>query len=173
MSSYVGNAFGAGLALYPDDKANCDEAFFANDELFQPDPLVSIRQRNDPADFFGASSFRSPWWPCSGQLLGDGAADVPLLVDRPARWGDIWYASGANGRLAISGVTCDQYFSPVGGVTVKLFRTLDDSLQASVVSEPDGSYLVTTPYSDAHYLVIYKSGTPDLFGTTVNTLVAG
>lgn len=174
MSSDIGNANGMGI-IYPDDKANCDEAYHASDELFLPDPLVSIRQRNDPADFLGSSSFRTPWWPCSGVLLGDGGADVAMLPDRPPRWGDVWYASGCNGRLAITGITRDSNGSALGACTVKLFRTSTDELVSRVTSDPTtGEYAITTPYyPDGHYMVVYKAGSPDVFGTTVNTLIAG
>lgn len=175
MSSNIGAAFGAGLALYPDDKSHCDESWHSGDELAFPDPLISLKSRNDVADFFGGASYRTPWWPCSGLLLGDMGSDVSMLHDRPPRYGDVWYASGCNGRLAIVGVTRNAYGSAVGGCTVKIFRTNTDELLSTVISDPNtGEYTITTPYyPDGHYLVVYKSGTPDMFGTTVNTLVGG
>ena len=43
-----------------------------------------------------------------------------------------------------------------------------------VVSDPLGNFLVTTPYyPDQHYLVFYLTGSPDIFATTQNTLIAG
>jgi len=171
VSGDIGNANGSGLALYPDDRSHCDEAWFSNDELFQPDPMVSIRMRNDPADFIsGGSSWRTPWWPASG-FLQPGES---FTLERPARWGDIWGASGCSSRFAIVGITRDQFGSPLGGCTVKMFRTSDDVLMSQVLSDANGAYTLTTPYyPDGHYIVIYKAGSPDVFGTTVNTLIAG
>ena len=78
-----------------------------------------------------------------------------------------------NGRLGVAGVTRDVYGSPMGGVSVKLYRTVDDSVQGAVVSDANGVYTVTTPYADGHYIVTYRVGPPDLCGTTINTLAPG
>lgn len=115
-----------------------------------------------------ASSFANEWWPGddidSGQTLG--------LLGR-SWWADPSPVSGASSRLALTGYTRDAYGSPIGGCTVKIFRTIDDSLQSSVVSDSNGWYSITTPYADGHYLVVYRAGPPDICGTTVNTLAPG
>lgn len=83
------------------------------------------------------------------------------------------FMAGTNSRFAIYGGTVDQYGSPLGGVTVKLFRTSDDCKLDQVVSGPTGCYLVSTPYyPDYHYIVEYKAGSPDVFGTSPNNLIA-
>ena len=81
---------------------------------------------------------------------------------------------GSNSRFGVQGVTRDVWNAPLGGVLVKLFRTSDDLKVDQIVSDPDGNYLVSTPYyPDAHYIVEYKVGSPDVFGTSVNTLIGG
>lgn len=61
---------------------------------------------------------------------------------------------------------------PFCGVTV--FRTADNSVAAQGVSDSNGSYTVGASSALQHFAVIYKvqgAGLPDIFGTSVNTLV--
>jgi hypothetical protein len=116
-------------------------------------------------------AFTSPWWPGSG-FIGERGADVAVIDTHPK-----WYefpdvTAGMNTRYGVQGVTRDAYGSPLGGCTMKLFRTSDDSLVATTVSDPVGNYLLSTPYyPDAHYVVMYKTGSPDVTGASVNTLI--
>lgn len=111
------------------------------------------------------------WWPGPSGLTGD-AGDVSPLYG-------VWYCRpdltrGSTQRFGIVGVTRDVYGSPLGGVTCKFYRTSTDEMVFSVVSDPLGNFLVTTPYyPDQHYLVFYLTGSPDIFATTQNTLIAG
>lgn len=77
---------------------------------------------------------------------------------------------GNDTRYGISGVTRDVYNSPLTFCTVKLFRTVDDSLVYTAQSDGNGQYTVLTPYTDNHYLVTYKVGPPDVFGSSPNNL---
>lgn len=120
-------------------------------------------------DVFGVTTFRTPWWPGNRGFFGDQGADMSCLY--PVQWSQPYLTQGSFGRFGVRGVTRDAYGSRLGGVTVKLFRTLDDSLQDSEVSDPEGNYLVTTPYTDAHYLYIYKAGPPEMYGGSANTLI--
>lgn len=116
--------------------------------------------------------YSSPWWPGSG-LSDDGEGICGSLIEAQA-WGYFEQVGGTTSRYGIVGVTRGVYGSPLGGATVKLFRTSTDELVATIVSDPVGGYTITTPYyPDAHYLVVYKAGTPDVMGTTVNTLIGG
>ena len=130
----------------------------------RPAELVVLRDNGQVGDY------RSTHWPGAGGLMGD-AGDVMLPL------GNDWYAEpdmtkGSMSRFGVVGVTRDIYGSPIGGVTVTLYRTSDDSVQAKVVSDALGNYTVTTPFApDSHYIVMYKAGSPDVFGTTQNTLV--
>jgi len=72
----------------------------------------------------------------------------------------------------VSGVTRDSTGSALGSVTVQLFRTLDDCFLGEAVSDGAGNYTVRAPGTGPFYLVAYKAGSPDVAGTTVNTLTA-
>lgn len=115
--------------------------------------------------------YGSSWWGKLGsQFTGAGGVDVEVFespyVER------VEPIAGASSRYGVSGVTRDIYGSPLGGVTVKIFKTSDDSLVSTIVSDANtGAFIVTTPYyPDTHYIVTYKAGSPDTFGTSVNTL---
>ena len=116
---------------------------------------------------FADRGFRTPWWPRSGFEGDDG-------VDGFVRCA-VWHqqpelSSGSISRVGYRGVTRDANNSPVGGVTVKCFRTADDTKTADdVVSDANGNFIITTPYYEPHYLVMRKTGTPDIGGVTVST----
>lgn len=118
-------------------------------------------------------SFANEFWPGGGNLLGDSGTDVGCCF-RAVWWGIPDPASGSASRFGVTGVTRDQYGSVLGGVTVKLFRTSEDLKLDQTVSDPTtGEYLCNTPYyPDTNYLVFYKAGSPDVFGTSANTLIA-
>lgn len=113
--------------------------------------------------------YRTPWWGSGGsRLCGDIGADVATLES-------LWYempdlTGGNDTRYGISGVTRDVYNSPLTFCTVKLFRTVDDRLVYTTQSDGNGQYTVLTPYTDNHYLVTYKVGPPDMFGSSPNNL---
>lgn len=74
--------------------------------------------------------------------------------------------------LRIFGVTKDSTGAALGSCIVDLFRTADDKLMDSVVSDGSGNYeFRSASLSTAYYVVAYKTGAPDLAGTTVNTLI--
>ena len=114
----------------------------------------------------------SPWWGRSGMMFaGDMGLDVGILSSRLLEM--VEPIAGASSRYGVSGITRDIYGSPLGGVTVKIFKTSNDSLVSTIVSDANtGAYIVTTPYyPDTHYIVTYKAGSPDVFGTSPNTLI--
>src|SRR3954454_12263498 len=73
---------------------------------------------------------------------------------------------------AISGVTRDSTGAALGSCTVKLYRTATDVLVDTTVSDVSGNYSFpnVTP-GDTYYVVAYLAGSPDVEGTTNNTLV--
>lgn len=75
--------------------------------------------------------------------------------------------------LHVRGVTKDSTSTPLGGVTVSLFLTSTNALLGTTVSDGSGNYdfPLFTPVGP-FYVVAYKAGSPDVAGTTVNTLVA-
>ena len=79
--------------------------------------------------------------------------------------------SGSARWLQISGITRDANANPLGGCTVKLYRTSDDLELMSTVSASDGYYQVATNEAFQCYLVAYKAGSTDVFGTSPNTII--
>jgi hypothetical protein len=70
------------------------------------------------------------------------------------------------GRCLDSGAT------PVPNAVVQCFLAADDSFQRETTANADGYYEAgTDKVGQGHYLVAYKAGSPDIAGTTVNTLV--
>jgi hypothetical protein len=74
----------------------------------------------------------------------------------------------SNSRMV--GISYDASGVALAGCTVKLFRTSDDSLVASTVSDGSGNWRFDSMEGGPFYLVEYKSGAPDVFGTSPNTL---
>lgn len=74
------------------------------------------------------------------------------------------------GRVRLSSTTG----AVVPGTTLRLFLTATNVLSQTTVAAGDGSYSFTVPDDGAqYYIVAYKVGTPDRFGTTLNTLEGG
>jgi hypothetical protein len=75
----------------------------------------------------------------------------------------------------IFGVTKDSAGVVLPGCTVHLFRTSDDVLMKQITSDAAGAYMfqgvgIGGGGATAYYVVAYKAGSPDVSGTTVNTL---
>lgn len=105
-----------------------------------------------------------------GGFVGDLGADVGVL-DSGLRARIDMLEAGAY-AYGFTGVTRDQYGSPLGGVNVRLFRTSNSLLVATTTSDSAGNFTVATPYyPDAHFLVYQKTGSPDVQGASVFTLV--
>jgi hypothetical protein len=122
-------------------------------------------------DVFGVQTYQTAWWPGNRGFFGGQGVDMSCLY--PVQRWQYYLAQGSMGRFGIRGTTRDRYGSALAGVTVKLFKTATDEKVAEVVSDGNGAFLVTTPYyPDAHYMVQYKAGTPDVFGSSPNTLIA-
>lgn len=75
-------------------------------------------------------------------------------------------------QLALSGVTRDSSGAVLGSCVVSLYRASDDLLMERVTSDAvTGAYSFSTLGLGANYYVVaYKAGSPDVVGTTVNTL---
>jgi hypothetical protein len=110
-------------------------------------------------------------WDRSGLLSGFcGAFDgINISYAEYYEWPD--YETGARSCNIISGITRDANGDPLGGCAVHAFTTSDDIEQGEAVSDINGGYALDTPRTDAHYLVAYKAGAPDVAGTSVNTII--
>lgn len=79
---------------------------------------------------------------------------------------------GATTIFGVSGTTRDRYGTVLPDATVILFLTATDQKMDKTVSDADGQFLVRSPYyPDPHYLVFYKTGSPDVFASSVNTII--
>jgi hypothetical protein len=77
-------------------------------------------------------------------------------------------------RHLIPGVTRDAGGNPLGNCVVECFQTSTNTLIDRTVSDANGNFTIsatTAPYGGlTYFLVAYKPGSPDVAGTTVNTL---
>lgn len=130
---------------------------------------------------FLKQDYRTQFWP--GGTLGL-LSDSDVGIGLKTEWWELPEAiigGGCSSRYGFTGVTRDKYGSIVGGCTVELFLTAAngnypaDSLVYTTVSDATtGAFTVLTSfYPDTHWLRAYKTGTPDAFATSVNTLIAG
>ena len=125
-----------------------------------------------------------PWedgllWPCSASMSGD-VSGAGFIVSQDAsnnrKWGcptantDI--VAGGQTQLMLRGVTRDSTGTELGSCVVQAFRTSDDAFAGECVSDAGGYFAVPSKYGAvAHYLVCYKAGSPNVAGTSVNTLI--
>lgn len=84
-------------------------------------------------------------------------------------------ADGAPAGVILSGVTRDGNGNADPACTVMIFETATNIIVGSTISDANGLWSINVAYSSANafYAVVYKVGSPDTFGTTVNTLVGG
>jgi hypothetical protein len=120
-------------------------------------------------------TFRSPWWPRS---LID-ASGGEMIDARPQTWELPALNSGAVSKLAFVGVSRDAYGSILPSCVMKLFKTADgnfpdtkDRILDQATSDPTtGGFLLLTPYAEAHYIALFKAGTPNVQGVSDNNLI--
>lgn len=164
MSSLAGAARPVQIAW--SDRAHADP-YYSDWLIAQPPPI----QPAIAIDLCACGSWRTPWWPCGSSLVGETGVSDALTSD--IGWFVEWISGGCNGRLGFNGITRDQYGSPLGGCTVRLFRTSTNELQAIVTSDANGAFLATSPYNDAHFMTVHKAGSPDVAGASIDTIIPG
>lgn len=105
----------------------------------------------------------------SGQIGRPRALTAPrtFIRRRPFR-----SAALSTKNESITGVTRDANGNTLGFCVVQLFRTPSDVLVREVASDAAGNYAFDNPGSGPFYIVAYKTGVPDVAGTTVNTIIA-
>lgn len=74
-------------------------------------------------------------------------------------------------NVTITGITKDSAGAALAACQVQLFRTVDDAFVQEVTSDGAGAYVLTPTVSGPFYIVAYKAGSPDVAGTTLNTLI--
>ena len=75
-------------------------------------------------------------------------------------------------NVFITGVTRNSSGAILDNCTVNLFITGLDKVVQAVISDASGNFTFSNPGSGTFYIVAYKYGSPDVAGTTVNTLIA-
>ena len=140
---------------------------FCNDDVLQPityrmtSPYTRIGRRRDVDLLWPRSSFTGndyttfcPPWECRHQDW-----EYPHV-----------YSSGHAFPKVITGVAYAAGGTPLAGATVKLFNTATGALMQTVIADAAGNYVVSDPNNVACFVVAYMAGSPDVAGTTVNTL---
>ena len=69
----------------------------------------------------------------------------------------------------IVGISLNSAGAALGNCVVKVFRTADDALVASTMSDGSGNWVAYPNQVGPYYFVEYKTGSPDVFGTSPNT----
>lgn len=70
----------------------------------------------------------------------------------------------------VSGVTIDQLGARLPFCTVHAFNSVTMTIVATTTSDANGNYSMDLPAGNTYFLVAYLSGTPNLAGTSVNTI---
>lgn len=74
-------------------------------------------------------------------------------------------------KFSITGTTKDSTGAALASCALELFRTTDDTPQIRSISDGSGAYSFSVGQGQTYYIVAYKAGSPDVAGTTVNTLI--
>jgi hypothetical protein len=120
------------------------------------------------------------YWPLIGQASPEidlvGRRELTVTGATAAPHPRLIYPTGpvrlASHQYVLAGVTKNSAGATLGGCTVRLFRTSDNLLMASTTSDGSGNYSFNVgDGTTAYYAVAYLAGSPDVAGTTVNTLV--
>ena len=72
--------------------------------------------------------------------------------------------------MSLSGRSLDSTGATLGNCRVLIFRTEDNSFVLETTSDASGNWSVTLNKGGPFFLVEYKAGSPDVAGTSLNTL---
>ena len=73
-------------------------------------------------------------------------------------------------NFIIADVTKDSAGAALGGCTVHLFNAANNTLEQTAISDAAGNYSFVVDKTKLYFTRAYKSGAPDVAGTSVNTL---
>lgn len=133
----------------------------------------SYRRRGESE--FGARDRIWTLWTKPMQMSGDlsgGYSQIGQDASSSGRWSPWQKAFRGNGSTKFLRGQCkDATGASISGATVQGFVTSTDVFVGETTSDSQGYYELGTVYpATNHYLVAYKTGSPDISGTTVNTL---
>jgi hypothetical protein len=108
-------------------------------------------------------------WPRS-RLIGDpGNPNVDALLT--GKWTSSVNEGGTQTRLRFRGVVRDAAGNALSSGVVHLILTSGDVFVQQANADAAGGFEAMSQFASTnHYLVGYKAGSPDIAGTTVNTL---
>ena len=122
-----------------------------------------------------ATNTEAPWaagWTRSGFLSAGWASvntmDFDIGVVQP--WEPVSQVAGCLKPQFIYGQILDANSNPVSGAVILCFVSATNVLDSKSVSDANGYYQAPCYQSGNHYIVAYETSSPDLAGTTVNTL---
>lgn len=131
-------------------------------------------ERYETLDGLGVQPQWLTLWPNRPFLIpGDWSNPIMQFFDAPDYWTFDPQPTGTSTKKLIAGYTRNAAGTPVGGVTVKAFRTTDDVLEQTVVSNNStnvGYFEIYVSTTGNHYLVGELAGSPDTSGATDNNL---
>jgi len=129
-----------------------------------------LKTRKDLNQFVSLWSF--------GCRVGGGDLEGCCVTGRGLNNADLWepYSCDGDGTQSMNflrGTCKDLLGVPVANAIVQAFVTATAAYQGEVQAKDDGTYTLGVQQSKAtpHYLVAYKTGSPAVAGTTVNTLL--
>lgn len=76
-------------------------------------------------------------------------------------------------NMMLAGVSRDSTGAPLAECQVLIFRTEDRSFVGETMSDINGNWSISMMKGGPFFFVEYKVGTPDVFGTSLNTRVPG
>lgn len=121
----------------------------------------------------------APWlegvlWSAT-KFIGSDANGCLFGMDAQStgRWSAIaaYEESGGQQCKKLIGTCRDSTGAVLGSCVIQGFLSGSDLFAGQMTCDAAGYFEFCTPYTGAHYLVAYKAGSPDVAGTTVNTLV--
>lgn len=139
----------------------------------RPDWTWQRRSAKTWADPYGWSSL----WSFGCRLFGgtNGGTDGDSVIMEFGHGYEPFSCDGPGCQFKnrIKGSCVDSSDVAIANATVQAFVTASDAYAGEGVSRDDGTYevMVEQATSTPHYLVAYKAGSPDIAGTTVNTLL--
>lgn len=107
------------------------------------------------------------------QTLGLNIAKMFSIVAGSGATGIFSFTSPVRGKqqYSVTGVTRDSNGIALGNCVVEIFTTSDDIKFSTQTSDASGNFSFKVPSNGwSFYMVAYLPGSPDVFGTTVNTI---
>ena len=114
----------------------------------------------------------------SGRIGAPGILAIPLrfgaaqpnFANQPTVAAKPFRSVMGRSNLTLSGVSRDSAGAILGLCQVLVFRTEDKSFVYETQSDANGAWSLTVNKGGPFFLVEYKAGSPDVAGTSLNTL---